>query len=585
MKASHLSLYETTGGTPSAPTILPAVPKGGSLVLPGFGTFDTLNPYLLKGISPINSSGMGMYGFSELNEPLMVGTGGYLPSGNEIQTAYCLICSTIEYTKDLSSIRFNIRTDAKFHDGSSITAMDVEHSLTLLRSDLAHPRYADVYRNVTEVQVIDPHSIRFSLSGENRKSLMLRLGELPVMSKTHWTTHSFDDASTTPPMLSGPYQVGKFTLGSFIEFTLKKDHWAKDHPLYQGQFNFNTVRMDFFKDQTIAFEAFKAGVVDVYYEYTSKNWATAYDFPAIQQGKITKEEITHQIPSGTQAFFFNLRKTKFSDIRVRKALSLLFDFEWTNKTLFSNAYKRSNTYYPNSPFEATGLPAPEELSILLPLKDSLPEELFEKPFTSPITKANGNIRTQLRHAISLLKQAGWVLSNQKLVHELTREPFEIEFLINQPGFTRVINPFIKNLTKAGITATARVIDRSQYKVRLDEKDFDVITFVYPQTLSPNYEQRLYFHSSQANLRGSRNFAGIENPTIDALIDNLLSAIDRPSLTAATKSLDRALLWSYYTIPHWHLNYHRIAYWNKLHKPNDQPNYTLGFTRWWHSPTP
>ncbi len=582
-KASSLSLFDTPSYTPTKLVksyVNQSAPKKGEITLAGFGSFDTLNPYLLKGISPINTPGMGMYGFSEANEPLMAGTGDYLPSGDEAQTAYCLICDAIEYPSDLSWIRFSINTNAKFHDGSHITADDVENSLRLLRSDLAHPRYLDIYRDITSIKVINPHSIQFNIKGPNRKSLMLRIGELPVMSKAHWTKYTFNDASSVAPLLSGPYRINKFQLGSHIEFSRVDNHWAKDHPLYRGQFNFNNVRIDFFKDRTVALEAFKAGDIDVFYEYVSKDWASAYDFPAHNAGEVLKEEITHRIPSGSQAFFFNLRKPLFKDERVRKALSLLFDFEWINKSIFANAYKRSNTYYPNSPFEATGTPEGREREYLLPHKTTLPANIFNTPFILDTTKGNGNIRSQLRQATSLLKQAGWSLSNNQLIHSETGDKFEFEFLVNQPSFTRVINPYIKNLARVGINATVRVVDRSQYKVRLDEKDFDIITFVYPQTLSPNHEQRLYFHSSQVDIRGSRNFAGINNPIIDKLIDNITSAPDRASLTAATKALDRALLWNYYTIPHWHLNYHRIAYWNHFARPVVQPQYNLGFPSWW-----
>lgn len=561
----------------------PSAPKYGSVTLAGFGSFDTLNPYLLKGISPINTPGMGMYGFSESNETLMVGTGDYLPSGDEPQTAYCLICQKVEYPKDLSWIRFILNPEAAFHDNSKITAEDVENSFTLLQSDLAHPLYKDIYRNVTSAYIVDKHTIQFNIKGENRKALMLRLGELPVMSKEHWTKHAFNDASTTPPLLSGPYKISKFSLGNYIEFQRVDNHWAKEHPLYKGQFNFNSVRIDFFKDRTVALEAFKSGNVDIFYEYVSKDWSTAYDFPAIQSGDVKKEEIKHQIPSGSQAFFLNLRNPLFQDRRVREALTLLFDFEWTNKTIFADAYRRSNSYYPNSPFETSGKPEGLELKYLLPYKSSLPKELFTKGFALPSNDGKGNIRTQLRKANVLLREAGWTLKNKVLTHKTTNTPFEFEFIINQPSFTRVINPYIKNLAKAGIKASVRVVDRSQYKVRLDEKDFDVITYVYPQSLSPNHEQRLYFHSSQADIKGSRNYAGIKNPTVDNLLNNITSATNYTSLTAATKALDRALLWNYYTIPHWHLNYHRVAYREHFSRPDTQPQYTLGFTGWWINP--
>lgn len=561
----------------------PSAAKGGSLVLPGFGSFDTLNPYVLKGISPVNTPGMGQYGIAELNETLMVGTGFLLPSPDEAQTAYCLICESVEFPSDYQWVRFHLRDYAKFHNGDPITADDVIHSFKLLTSEKAHPSYRDIYQPVARAEKNGPLTVTFFLKEPNLKSMVFRLGELPVMSHRFWQQHRFGETSNVAQPLSGPYKIGQFTMGSVIEFERVPDFWAKNFPLYKGMCNFNKVRFEFFRDRTVAFEAFKSGRVDVFYEYVAKNWATAYHFPDINSGRVVKEEIVHEIPSGSQAFFINTRRGKFADIRVRKALTLLFDYEWTNTNIFAGAYKRSNTYFPNSELGARGLPSQGELKLLKPYNNELPKELFTEPFQLPQTRGNGNIRPQLREALRLLKEAGWEVRDARLVNMETGAPFQFEILIDQNSFARVLTPYISNLNKAGITAEIRHIDTAQYKVRLDNLDFDMISFVLPQGLSPSHEQRLYFHSSLADTEGTKNYSGVKNRVVDALIEQIINANDRQQLVSATRAMDRVLLWNYYAIPHWHLNYHRIAYRDKLQRPEKVSKLALGFPSWWIKP--
>lgn len=558
----------------------PNAPKGGHVTLPAFGTFDTLNPYTLKGLSLSNSPGVGMYGILETNEPLMVGSAGYIPSGDEPRSAYCLICEYIEFPADYRWVIFHINPNARFHNGDAITADDVINSYNLLISADAHPQYKDNYRNVEHVEKLSPLQVKFYLEGSDPKALLMLLGELPVMSKRFWDENSFANATTTPPTLSGAYKIESFKQGSYIQLKRVENHWAKDHPFYRGIFNFDTVRFDFFRDRTVAFEAFKSGAVDVFIEYIAKNWASAYEFPLLQEGKIIKEEIPHHIPSGTQAFFLNMRKPIFRDIRVRKALNYLFDFEWTNKNIFNGAYKRSLSYYPNSDMAATGIPDAAELALLRPFIKQLPAELLTNPFELPVNNADGNIRPQIRSALALFKEAGWVIKDKKLTNEKTGDIFRFEFLIDQPSFGRLLSPFIRNLEKAGIEATTSVVDQAQYKVRLDELDFDVISFVLGQTASPSHEQRLYFHSEMANIKGTRNYAGISNPVVDALVTEIGNAKSRLELITATRALDRVLSWNYYTIPHWYLDYHRIAHKTTFDRAPKQPDYHLGFTGWW-----
>ncbi|MCG8671148.1 MAG: extracellular solute-binding protein, partial [Pseudomonadales bacterium] len=503
-----------------------------------------------------------------------------IPSPDEPQSAYCLLCEYVEFPEDYSWVIFKLRDNAKFHNGTAIRADDVVTSFKLITSDKAHPQYRDIYKPVASVEKLDELTVKFLLSETNLKSMVFRLGELPVMSHDFWQKHTFGESGQIPQPLSGPYKVGKVEIGNFVEFHRVPDHWAKDSPFYRGLFNFDTVRFEFFRDRTVAFEAFKSGRVDVFYEYVAKNWATAYDFPGVNNGEILKQAITHNIPSGSQAFFINTRRKKFANAKVRKALTLLFDYEWTNKNIFASAYKRSNTFFPNSELGARGLPSPEEIALLEPHKEYLPAKLFEKSFALPVTKGNGNIRPQLREALRLFKSSGWTVKNGKLINKKSGEPFSFEVLIDQQSFARVLTPYLNNLKKAGIDAEIRHIDSAQYKVRLDTLDFDMISFVLPQSLSPSHEQRLYFHSSLANTEGTKNFSGIDNPAIDALIDKIINADNRADLKNATRAMDRVLLWNYYTIPHWHLNYHRIAYQKKLSRPKIAPELHLGFPSWW-----
>ncbi|RLT98662.1 MAG: ABC transporter substrate-binding protein [Ketobacter sp.] len=558
----------------------PKAPKGGKITLPALGSFDTLNPYVLKGISP--STFIWLYGITELNETLMVGTGFYLESGDEPQTAYCLVCEWLEYPPDYSWVIFQINRAARFHDGTPITADDVVHSFQLLTSNEAHPTYLNNMIAVDSVEALSDYRVRFTFKTTGERSNLLRVGELPVMSKKHWTSHTFGRSSGTPQPLSGPYKVKDFVLGNYLVLERVPDFWAKDHPVYQGMFNYDEVRFDFYRDRTVAFEAFKSGAVDLWMENVSKNWATAYDFPGIKNGTIKKVELPHSIPSGTQAFFLNMRRDVFKDVRVRQAISLMFDFQWTNRNIFSDAYTRSQSHYPNSVMGSRGLPSAAELALLEPFRDQLPAKLFTQAFTFPVYDSPSALRSNMRVAMQLLKDAGWVYRDQRLVHPTTGKPLRFEMLINSPSFQRVLLPYSKNLAKIGIETDIRIVDRAQYKVRLDDFDFDMTVFVLPQSASPGQEQRLYFHSSQAAVRGSKNLSGIQDPVVDALIRNITSAATQDDLIAAVRALDRVLLWNYYTIPHWHLRYHRLAYKNIFSQPPNPAAMSLAFQSWWLS---
>lgn len=581
LRSSALSLYDSPRYPPGFrhfDYVNPNAPKGGKITLPALDTFDTLNPYVLKGIPAMSST--AVYGITEMNEPLMVGTNWYLKSGDELQSAYCLLCTELEYPEDYSWVIFHLNPKARFHNGDPITADDVARSFELLMSPAAHPLYQNLYTNVARAEVLDRHRVKFHFRKPDGRSLLLRLGELPVMSKKHWDHHTFGESSSIPQPLSGPYRIKDFKLGHYLVLERVPDFWAKDHPVYQGQHNFDEVKFEFFRDRTVAFEAFKSGRLDFWIEYVAKNWANAYNFPAVRNGQIIKRAIPHKIPSGTQAFFINTRRAKFQDVRTRKAISLLFDFAWVNRNIFANAYRRSETHYPNSVMGARDLPSEAELALLEPWREHLPAELFEKPFHFPVYDGSGNARAGLRKAMALLKEAGWEFRGEKLVDPKTGQPFVLELLIDTPSFQRVLLPYTKNLKKVGIDARIRIVDASQLKTRLDVFDFDMVVYVLPQTATPGQEQRLYFHSSQANTKGSRNLSGITNPVVDALLDKMSQAGSLNELIAATRALDRVLLWNHYTIPQWYLDYHRIAYRNHFRQPERPAPLSLAFQTWW-----
>ena len=578
--ASSLSLYDEPKYPPDFKHfdfVNPQAPQGGKITLPALGTFDTLNPYALKGISAGYYT--AVYGITELNEPLMVGTHYFLLSGDEPQSAYCLICSHIEYPANYAWVIFQLNPKARFHNGTPITAEDVAYSYELLMGDLAHPGFANNLENVAKVEVLSKNRVKFTFKQPGIKTSLFRAGELPVMSKQHWQQHPFGQSSSIPQPLSGPYRIKSYTLGNYLTLEKVKNHWASDHPVYRGMFNFDEVRFDFYRDRTVAFEALKSGGVDFWIEYVSKNWATGYDFPAVKTGALIKQAVPHERPSGTQAFFMNMRRDMFKDIRTRKALSLLFDFHWINKNIFSSAYKRSQTHYPNSVMGARGTPSPMEQALLAPFKDQMPEGVLSDAFQFNNYDNPRELRVATRQAIALLKEAGWQFEGSQLVNSKGKA-FEFEILIDSPSFQRVLLPYVKQLKKAGIQAHIRIVDAAQYKVRLDSFDFDMTVEVLPQSATPGQEQGLYFHSNQVDVRGSRNLSGVSDPVVDALIDRITKAQSHKDLVATVRALDRVLLWNYYMIPNWHLDYHRLAYKKQLKRPETPPKFTLGFQTWW-----
>ncbi|KPA88894.1 MULTISPECIES: extracellular solute-binding protein [Pseudomonas] len=552
-------------------------PKGGTLRVMAFGTFDTLNPYTFKGTSPVSTPNFLQYGVNELNETLMVGTGQYAPSGDEPTSSYGLIAQTVEYSEDRSWVVFNLRPEARFHDGTPITAYDVAFSYRLLLKE-GHPQYRTSLQEVSRVDVLGPQRIRFVFKRSGNPLLILRLGELPVLPQHYWQGRDFKATTFEPPLGSGPYRITRVQPGRQLVFERVKNWWGENLPVNRGKYNFDRVEVEFYRDSDVAFEAFKAGEFDIYIEHQAKNWASGYSFPAVLRGDVIKAQIAHQIPTQTQGLFMNSRRSAFAEDKVREAIGLMFDFEWTNRTLFNNAYQRAMSYYPNSEFSASGLPVGKEWLLLSPYREQLPAALFTQPFSLPRTDGRGIPRETMRRALGLLAQAGWKLDGQRLVNG-AGQPLHFEILLVNPNLERILQPYVENLASIGVDAHLRTVDRAQYKQRLDQFDFDMILMTLDQTLSPGLEQWQYFHSSQATVKGSKNYAGVANPVVDRLLEALLAAQSRDEQLAAGRALDRVLLWQHYMIPNWYLNYHRLAYRNRFAFVTTPP-YTLGLSAWW-----
>ncbi len=546
----------------------PDAPKGGDVKLAAIGTYDSFHPFVLKGMTP---SGIGL-----LFETLMVS------SDDEAFSQYGLIAESAEVPEDRSWVIFNLREEARFHDGTPITAKDVVFSLAALKKD-GHPFYRSYYKNVDEAEALDSHRVRFTFSGGDNRELPLIVGQLPVLPAHYWSDRDFSKTTLEPPLGSGPYRIRDFEQGRSVTYERVPDYWGADLPVNRGQYNFDTLRYDYYRDTTVALQAFKAGAYDFRQENTAKDWATAYDFPAVRDGRVVKEEIPHQQPQGMQAYAFNTRRAMFADPRVRQALGYAFDFEWTNQNLFNGAYTRTHSYYSNSELASRGMPSKAELALLEPHRDRLPAEVFEGPYEPPRTDGSGRLRDNLRKAVRLLREAGWAVQDGRLTHTATGEPMAFEVLLVQPLFERVTLPFARNLERLGIDARVRTVDATQYQNRLDHFDFDMVVASFRQSLSPGNEQRDFWGSEQADIPGSRNIIGIKDPVVDQLIDRIIAAPDRASLVTRTRALDRVLLWNHYVIPHWHITHFRVAYWNKFDHPAVSPKYDLGFNTWWIDP--
>ena len=546
------------------PWVNPNAPKGGELALTALGSFDSFNNVILRGTPAV---GLGNLYDSLLKE-----------SADEASTEYCHLAGAIEVPADRKGVAFELREQARWHDGRPITADDVVWTFNTLRQH-GRPFYRAYWADVTEVAAEGPRRVVFRFKDDGNRELALILGQLNVMPRHWWEGRDFARPSLDVPLGSGPYRIERFEPGRSIVYRRVEDYWARDLPTAKGQNNFDAMRYEYFRDSTVALEAFKAGQIDFRTENIAKEWATAYDFPAVQRGLVKRDEIPHDLPTGMQAFAVNLRRPLFQDARVRRALIEVFDFEWMNANLFYGSYARTKSYFSNSELASGGLPEGREKEILERFRGRVPDQLFTEEYKLPVTDGSGNNREALRRALDLLRQAGWTVRDRRLVNA-QGQPFAFEILLNTPSFERVALPYVQVLQRLGMDPRVRTVDPAQYQVRMDAFDYDMTVDNIGQSLSPGNEQRDFFTCARANDNGSQNVAGICDPVIDELVELVIGAPDREELVARTRALDRVLLWHNYMVPHWHSRTFRVAYWDKLGRPERNPRYRLALDSWW-----
>jgi microcin C transport system substrate-binding protein len=550
----------------------PDAPKGGRVRQWALGTFDTLNPFPVKGNAAV--------GLALIYDKLMVN------SPDEPTTGYGLLAEWVAYPDDFGSATFKLRPEARFHDGKPVTPDDVVFSLDAIKK--ASPNFAFYYKNVIRAEKTGDNLVMFVFDVKGNRELPMIVGELPILPKHFWegtgpNGEPRDLSKTTLeiPLGSGPYRIKQMDPGRSIVYERVKDWWAKDLPVSKGQWNFDEIRYTYYRDRVPAFEAFKAAQLDFWRESSAKFWATAYDFDAVKKGYVKQSFLPVAGVARTQTFAFNTRRPQFQDPRVRRAFNLAFDFEWANKNLFYDQYTRLHSYFDNSELKCRGLPEGRELEILNEIRSQVPAEVFTQEWKNPVNHTPEDARKHLSAAAKLLAEAGWepkggVLTNAQGVQ------LAAEFLLVQPDFERVVLPYKAALEKLGVKATVRVVDTSQYQRRQDTFDFDVIVASFGQSESPGNEQRDYWGSDAADKDGSRNVIGIKNPAVDKLIDKIILAKDREDLVAATRALDRVLLWNHYVVPQWHIPYDRLAMWDMFRRPSRLPSRDPAFLRvWWY----
>ncbi len=542
--------------------------KGGSLTLHALGSFDKMNPFTLKGSAPF---GLEDFVFETLA----------VPSLDEPFAEYGLIAKDIKVAADKLSVTFTIDKRARFSDGTPVTPADVKFSLDTLKSSKAHPFYQIYFRDIKGAVILDRHRIRFLFTRPNRELHMIA-SRLPVFSKAFYEKHGFDSPGMTPPIGSGPYVVAEVNPGKSITYKRNPDYWARDLPVRKGMFNFNTITVKYFRDQIVSVEAFKAGEFDFMVVNIAKQWQRDLTGKRFQDGELIKKLFPHKNDAGMQGFVFNTRRLLFKDRRVRRALGLAFDFQWTNKVMFFDQYTRSNSYFSNSYLAATGLPHGLELKMLEPFRAQLPPAVFTTPLTPPSTAPPSSLRGNLKKAVKLLAQAGWHVKNG-ILQNRKGEPFSFEILLVSPTFERVMAPYVENLRRLGIQASYRTIDPALYADRIKNFDFDMVVNVYGESQSPGNEQRDYWYSTSADRKGSRNLAGVSSPVVDHLVDTIIYAATQKKLTAACKALDRVLWYGYYVVPNWYLASYRLAYSSRFRQPRTLPLYYNPYQllmTWW-----
>ncbi|OOZ38772.1 ABC transporter substrate-binding protein [Solemya pervernicosa gill symbiont] len=547
----------------------PDAPKTGKLVLSVTGSFDSFNPYVLKGLS---ADGL---------TPLMIET-LMASSLDEPFSQYGLLAEDAALAEDKRSVTFRLRPEARFNDGSVVTAEDVKFSFDSLKGEKGHPQYRFYYADIERAVVVDSRTVRFEFTKVNPELHMIA-GQIPIFSRNWVGDKAFDKVAMEPPIASGPYTVESFDIGKNITYRRNPNYWGRDLNVRRGMFNFERITYKYYRDATVALEAFKAGEFEFIHEYNSKKWARDYIGPKFRDGRIVKQNLKHSNNAGMQGFVFNLRRPLFKDLRVRQAISQALDFDWSNRKLFYNQYERCDSYFSNSELAARGLPEGDELALLEPLRDELRPEVFTETWQPPTTKAPASLRSNLRKAKALLQEAGWVYRDGAL-RNAKGEKFSFEVILAQKGFERILAPFARNLTKLGIEVEYRTVDIALYQRRIESFDFDMVVGGFGQSQSPGNELMGMFHSSSAQQKGSRNTFGIEAPAVDALVDALIYAKDRSGLVTAARALDRVLLNGYYLVPHWYIGSHRIAYWDRFGMPESLPLYynadSWMLATWW-----
>ena len=544
----------------------PNAPKGGNAKFGTQGSFDSLHPFIIKGVP---ATGLG-----NLWESLC------WHARDEAFTVYGLIAETMEWPDDRSWVAFNLRPQAKWHDGSPITVEDVIWTFDTLKAK-GSPMYASYYADVVKAEKIGDRKVRFTFKGGTNRELPLIVSSLTVLPSKWWASRDFEKASLEPAMGSGAYKIDSFDVGRSIAYRRVPEWWAKDLWMNRGRYNFETIRYDYYRDNSIVFEAFKAGDTDIRRENSGRNWMIAYkDLPAVKDGRIQLAEIPHENATPLQGFIFNLRREMFRDRRVREAIGLMYDFEWQNKNLSYGFYQRTRSFFGNCELEAKGLPSPDELKILEPLRGKIPDEVFTQEFNPPKTDGSGNIREQARKAIALLKAAGWEIKDGKMIDK-TGKKLVFEIILHDAAFERMALPVKQNLERIGIDLNVRTVDTSQYKRRTDTYDFDMIIDLWGQALSPGNEQREYWGSKAADIPGGRNTIGIKDPAIDQLIELIISAPDRETLITRTRCLDRVLSWHQFVVPQFSSGKELIAHWNRFARPAKIAKYApAAYDTWW-----
>lgn len=543
----------------------PNAPKGGKLRLHAIGTFDTLNPWTMKGTPAA--------GLTRIYDSLTTA------SLDEPFTQYGLLAKSMEIAPDRSWEIYTLRKNATFSDGAPVTAADVVFSFNILVNK-GSPFWGYYYRDVTSVKALGKYRVKFTFKEGASRELPLIVGQMAIMPKHYWAHHDFTKTTLVPPIGSGPYVVASVEPGKRIVYKRRKDYWGKNLPVNRGRFNFNKIVYEYYRDNTVSLEAFKGGAYDFRMETSAQRWATGYASPALSSGKIIKQTFPSARAAGMQGFVFNLRNPLFQDRTLRHAISLAFNFQWTNDALFYGQYERTRSYFQNSAMAATGLPSPAELKLLAPFRNKLPKAVFTKAFQPPVAPANGKPRANLLKAQTMLADAGYYLKGNQL-YTPQGKPVAFEFLLQSAAFERVVLPFAKNLATLGITLTPRRIDQPQYRQRIQHFNYDMIVAVFPQSASPGSEQRIYWTTAAATQIGSQNYIGIKSPVIDKLVKSLIAAKSRQQLITRCRALDRVLQWGYYVVPNWYSSHFRIAYRHTLaHPKNNEKLYALPVNAWW-----